>query len=107
MSTLNSEGLAPNHNESDKAANSDESSSYEPANNVMVHVVAPLAAMAATWMVRKALNSGYRAIRGEESSGDSTQDMSFAAAVGWAALTAATAAVVEVSVFRLLTGRNQ
>lgn len=75
----------------------------EQPNTVAIHVVAPLAAMAATWAVRKVLDSGYRRLRGHNPPSAHDPNASFANAVMWAAITAATAAVVEVSVFRLVS----
>jgi hypothetical protein len=66
-------------------------------NNLVIHVLAPLAAIGATWVVRKALDTSYRSITGHTAP---------KSALAWAAVTAASAAVVEVAVFRLLAKRG-
>ena len=71
-------------------------------NNLVIHVLAPLAAMGATWASRKALDTGYRYVTGRTAPNSQDLQVRMGSAVMWAAITAASAAVVEVAVFRFL-----
>jgi hypothetical protein len=68
--------------------------------NPLVHVIAPIAAIAATMLARRLLNGGYRQITGHSAPVPKDPSVSFPRAIAWTALTAATAAVVEVMVYR-------
>lgn len=72
----------------------------------MIHVLAPLAVMGATWGVRKALDNGYRRISGHSAPNAHDTQNSLASALAWAAITAASAAVVEVAVYRFLAKKG-
>ncbi len=74
-------------------------------SNLMVHVLAPLAAIGATWAVRKALDTGYRSVTGHSAPNSQDVQVKLGSALMWAAITAASAAVVEVAVFRFLAKR--
>ena len=74
-------------------------------NNLVIHVLAPLAAMGATWATRKALDTGYRSVTGRIAPNSQDVQVRLGSAVMWAAITAASAAVVEVAVFRFLAKR--
>ncbi len=67
----------------------------------LAHIIAPIAAIGATMLVRKWMNSGYKKVaKGPvPTAGDPT--VSFGRALMWSAITAATAVVVEVAVFRI------
>ncbi len=82
------------------------SSSTESHNHIAIHIVAPLAAMAATWAVRKMLNSGYAKVAGHRAPAPDDSSVSFGSALAWAAVTAASAAVVEVAVYRVIAERT-
>ena len=69
--------------------------------NPVMHLIAPLAAIAATMVVRKGMNMAYSAVTGHEAPVPRDPQVRFARAVIWTALTAATAAVVEVAVYRI------
>ncbi|MEZ7821450.1 MAG: DUF4235 domain-containing protein [Candidatus Nanopelagicales bacterium] len=71
-------------------------------NNLVIHVLAPLAAMGATWATRKALDTGYRSVTGRIAPNSQDVQVRLGSAVMWAAITAASAAIVEVAVFRFL-----
>jgi hypothetical protein len=71
-------------------------------NNLAIHVLAPLAAMGATWATRKALDTGYRSVTGRIAPNSQDVQVRLGSAVMWAAITAASAAIVEVAVFRFL-----
>ena len=72
--------------------------------NVVLHLVAPIAAIGATMVLRRVMNSGYRAVTGTAPPDPRDGTSSWARAITWAAVTAATAAVVEVVVYRLTSG---
>lgn len=74
----------------------------ESSHSVAMHIVAPLAAMAATWAVRKMLDSGYRAVKGTQAPAAQDPSVSLGSALIWAAITSAAAAVAEVAVFRIV-----
>lgn len=84
------------HFEADKELN------VVPARNqsTAVHVIAPLAAMAATWVARKVMDSAYRGVTGHRPPSADDPRTSLKKALVWAAITAAAAAVVEVAVYR-------
>jgi hypothetical protein len=71
-----------------------------PQVNPLVHVIAPVAAIAATMLARRLLNGGYQRITGHSAPVPKDPSVSFSRAIAWTALTAATAAVVEVMVYR-------
>ncbi|MHB1066996.1 MAG: DUF4235 domain-containing protein [Candidatus Nanopelagicales bacterium] len=75
--------------------------------NPLVHLIAPLAAIGATMLARKFLNSGYRRVTGNPAPDPGDASVKFARAVMWAAVTAATAAVVEVAVYRIVNQAGQ
>jgi len=72
-------------------------------HSIAIHVIAPLAAMAATWAVRKALDGGYRRVKGHSAPSPHDPNVSFGSALVWATITAAAAAAVEVAVFRIVS----
>lgn len=72
-----------------------------PPANPLVHLIAPIAAIGATLLVRKLLNTGYERMTGKEPPQPRDPDTTFARALLWTAITAATAAVVEVAVYRI------
>jgi hypothetical protein len=76
-------------------------------NQISAHVVAPLAAMAATWAVRKLLNGGYARVAGRRPPTPEDASVSFGSALAWAAVTAASAAVVEVAIYRFAAQRQR
>ena len=75
-------------------------SSTRSSTSTAVHVVAPLAAMAATWAARKFMDSGYKRITGHRAPAAHDPQTALSKALVWGALTAATAAIVEVAVYR-------
>jgi hypothetical protein len=75
-------------------------------NNLVIHVLAPLAAMGATWATRKALDTGYRSVTGRIAPNSQDVQVRLGSAVMWAAITAASAAIVEVAVFRFLAKKT-
>jgi hypothetical protein len=75
-------------------------------NQLVVHVLAPIAAMAATWAARKVLNSSYSRLTGHKTPDPQDAQVALGSALAWAAITAASAAVVEVAVFRFLAKKG-
>jgi len=69
--------------------------------NPVAHLLAPIAAVAATFMVRKVLDRGYRTVTGSRAPEARDPGVSLGRALMWTAATAATAALVEVAVYRL------
>jgi hypothetical protein len=69
--------------------------------NPIAHLIAPIAAIGATMLVRKLLNSGYKRATGHDAPAPRDPQVTFARALMWTAVTAVTAAVVEVAVYRL------
>lgn len=69
--------------------------------NPMAHLIAPIAAIGATMLVRKIMTSGYERATGRPAPAPRDPSVSFARALMWTAVTAAAAAVVEVAVYRM------
>ncbi len=65
-------------------------------------LVAPVASLAATWGVRKALDSAYRGATGNEPPRAHDPDRSLRQVLMWAAISAAALAVVNVVLDRAL-----
>lgn len=70
--------------------------------NPVMHLIAPISAIGATLLMRKALNSAYAHRTGREAPDPRDPAVSFLRALGWAIVTAATAAAVETAVYRLM-----
>jgi len=68
--------------------------------NPVAHILAPIAAIGATYLVRKALDRGYRSVTGSRAPEARDPRVSLTRALLWTAATAVTAAVVEVAVYR-------
>lgn len=73
----------------------------EPKVNPMIHVVAPVLALGATFVVRKMMNNGYRSLTGHTPPDAQERSTPLLQALVWTAVAAATAAVVEVAVYRV------
>lgn len=73
----------------------------EPHVNPMIHVVAPVLALGATFVVRRLLNSGFRSVTGHMPPDAQERSTPLVQALAWTAVAAATAAVVEVAVYRI------
>jgi hypothetical protein len=69
--------------------------------NPLAHVIAPIVAIGATMLVRKWMNSGYKRVAKGPVPTAGDPRVSLGRALMWSAITAATAAVVEVAVFRI------
>lgn len=71
----------------------------------VLHALAPLVAIGATWALRRAMNLGYKAVTGSPAPKPDDPTLSWARAFVWAAATASAAAVVEVAIFRYTSRR--
>ena len=69
--------------------------------NPVAHLLAPIAAVAATFVVRKVLDRGYQTVSGSRAPDARDPGVSLGKALMWTAATAMTAALVEVAVYRL------
>ncbi|MDO8731082.1 MAG: DUF4235 domain-containing protein [Actinomycetota bacterium] len=79
-----------------------ENDELEVQPNPVMHLIAPITAIGATLLMRKALNSAYAHRTGREAPDPRDPAVSFVRALGWAIVTAATAAAVETAVYRLM-----
>lgn len=62
--------------------------------------MAPLVAFGATFVARKVLASAYESLTGGEAPSNTDRDVSLGKVVAWAALSGATAAVIEAMAYR-------
>jgi hypothetical protein len=85
-------------------ADSDTSAELEPQDeldvNPLTHVIAPIAAVFVTMIVRSAVNKGYRKTTGKDAPDARDPRVGMVRAIAWTALIATTAAVAEVVVYR-------
>lgn len=63
-------------------------------------LVAPVLAFGATFVARKALGAAYRTVTGSEAPSNKDRNASLKTIIAWAAISGATAAVIEALVFR-------
>ncbi|MEZ5117024.1 MAG: DUF4235 domain-containing protein [Candidatus Nanopelagicales bacterium] len=77
----------------------------EPTMSPLMHVVAPLAAIAGVWLARKVLNTMYETTTGRKPPQADDPSTNVVRAILWSAATAATAAAVEVAIFRAASRR--
>ena len=68
--------------------------------NPMVHLIAPLAAIVGTMIVRKVVNSAYEKATGKPAPLPRDPQTSMLRAVLWTAVITTTAAVAEVAIYR-------
>jgi hypothetical protein len=73
---------------------------HDHSRHAALKVAAPLIAFGATWVSRKALVLGYSAITGSEPPNPEDRRVTFARALTWTLATAATAAVVQMIIYR-------
>lgn len=84
----------------------DEITDLEPADgevvevNPMVHLIAPVAAIVGTMVVRKIVNTAYEKATGKPAPLPRDPGTSLARALVWTAVITATAAVAEVAIYR-------
>ena len=77
------------------------SQELEDQPNPFMHMIAPIAAVGATLIMRKVLTSAYERRTGHDFPDPRDPAVSFTRALGWAVAIAATAAAVETVVFRV------
>mgnify|MGYP003388783194 CR=1 FL=1 len=70
--------------------------------NPVMHLVAPIAAIAVTMIVRKVVNSAYQKTTGRPAPEARDPQVSFMRAIMWTALITTSAAVAEVVVYRMV-----
>lgn len=70
--------------------------------NPMVHLIAPVAAIVGTMIVRKALNSAYERSTGRKAPLPRDPATSWTRAILWTAVITTTAAVAEVAIYRAI-----
>lgn len=73
----------------------------ETGPSPLLHLVAPIVAIGATMIVRKALNAGYRRATGSDAPGPRDPGVSIGRVLLWSVVTAAAATAVEVAVYRI------
>ena len=69
-----------------------------------LHITATLVAFGATAIVRKAMDAGYQRATGRMTPSPTDGTSGIFRTVAWAALTAATAAIIEVAILRAMEG---
>jgi hypothetical protein len=70
--------------------------------NPLVHLVAPVAAIVGTILVRKLVNSAYERATGSPAPQPRDPQISFMKAIMWTAVITTSAAIAEVAVYRLV-----
>ena len=84
---------------------------HEPQKKAAIHaalkVAAPLIVIAATWASNKALTMGYSAITGKQPPNPDDRRVSFGRALTWTLATAATAAVVQMIIYRAVSTSDE
>ena len=78
---------------------------FGPRMRPLLHLAAPLVAVAAVWAARQGINRAYTYVTGRTPPAPSDPRTSWMRALAWTAATATTAAVIEVSVHRLADER--
>ena len=73
---------------------------HEHRAHPVLHVMAPIVALGVTWAARGALNSAYTRITGKKPPIADDPAVSFARALTWTIVTASTAAVIEMVIYR-------
>lgn len=63
-------------------------------------IVAPVVAFGATFVARKGLAVAYRSLTGSDAPSNQDRQASLASIIAWAAISGATAAVIEALIFR-------
>lgn len=69
--------------------------------SMAVHVITPIATLAATWLVRKAMDTAYERTTGHTPPRASDPGVTTRQALMWAATTAAVIAITEVVIYRV------
>ena len=77
-----------------------ESIDAAPSKAPVATMVAPVVAFGATFVARKVLSSAYRSVTGSDAPSHNDRSVPLGKVIAWAALSGATAAVIEVVAFR-------
>jgi hypothetical protein len=78
---------------------------YGPRVHPVLHFLAPVVAAGAVWTARAGINLTYERVSGRRPPVPSDPRTSWGRAIAWTALTATTAAVIEVVVHRFANER--
>src|SRR4051794_963036 len=79
---------------------------YGQRAHPVLHLLAPLLAAGAFWAARQAINRGYERLSGREAPSPGDAQTPWRRAIAWTAVTASTAAVIEVAVRRVANQRE-
>lgn len=79
---------------------------YGQREHPLLHLLAPLVAAGAVWAARQAINRGYERFSGRQAPSPGDAQTSWRRAIAWTAVTASTAAVIEVVVRRVANQRE-
>ena len=71
----------------------------------LLHLLAPVVAASAVWMARQVINRSYERVSGRTPPIPSDPRTSWRRAIAWTAVTATSAAVIEVTVHRVANER--
>ena len=74
---------------------------YGPRLRPLLHLAAPLIAVATVWVARQGITKGYERVTGRTAPAPNDPQTSWTRALVWTAATATAAAVIEVAVHRL------
>jgi hypothetical protein len=77
-----------------------------PRISPLLHIVAPLAALAATWVVRGAVTSAYKRTTGHEPPSAEDPTVSLPRVFAWTIAISASAAVTEMLIYRYAAKRS-
>lgn len=91
--------MSASHEPSPNPHSASDTTTSSPSSPV-VALVAPVIAFGVTAVSRKVLASAYRSITGSEAPSTRDRRASLGSVIAWAALTGATAAVIEAVIFR-------
>ena len=72
----------------------------------LLHLLAPIVAAGAVWAARQAINRGYERFSGRQAPSPGDAQTSWRRAITWTAVTASTAAVIEVAIRRVANKRE-
>lgn len=73
---------------------------HEHRAHPVLHVVAPIVALGVTWAARSAMNAGYTRLTGKKPPIADDPSVNLARALAWTIVTASTAAVIEMVIYR-------
>lgn len=77
-----------------------ENSAPDSTKAPLASIVAPALAFGATLVAKKVLTTAYRGVTGKDAPSGRDRSAALGSVLAWAAITAATSAVIEVAIFR-------